>query len=173
MGNNIITIPSLNLERINETHGLLCELFTIAKDYGISLHSSNINLGDIISKYENDIRDIDKKITDRLDTWKSVLDKYYKMTLTTDSSTYTPERVSYIFPYEVNDSNNTLWVLEIMDGNYEGGIKDHSYILDEKFDCDVTLEEISEIEFRQYAVNSVKHVIDRRLEKIEKTERNN
>ena len=89
------------------------------------------------------------------------------MTYADETSGYTCKYVSYIFPYEVIDANNTLWVLEVTEGdNYNGGVKDKSYTVDRDWNYNIYLEEITEEEFREKAIEATKHVIDRRLKRL-------
>jgi hypothetical protein len=78
----------------------------------------------------------------------------------------------YVFPYRIIEGNNTLWVLRIHIGdNYKGGVEDLSFTIDADWGYDVELEEITREEFMDAAYATCKHVVERRIMKIQDFQR--
>ena len=167
MKNNIIKIPSVDYNKITVSEDILYSLGKIANDYRFNLKDNNNHLESLIKEYQNNVNESLKELDSRKNTWKKLLGKYYKMTYEKDIQGYTYKNVSYIFPYKVIDENNTLWLLEVKEGdNYDGGVKDENRTIDNNWNYDIYLEEITEDEFRNKAFEATKHVIDRRLKKL-------
>ena len=166
--NNKINIPAINnvtIENTNRVYSLiehLCEVKKLLKD------NKSCNITKLLSEALNECYDVEESLNDatnqRLETWSHLLHKFYKMTAykKTEHGEYT--NITYIYPYQVIITNETLWLLEVNpSSDYNGGVQDKNYTLDTNFDYDITLEEITEAEFNKQAVMSTTHVIDRRL----------
>ena len=174
MQKEIIKIPQANYKKIGISEDILIGLYTVANNFRFSLNDPNKHLESLIDEYNEYVKDERNILQSRLETWKNLLGKYYKMICESKIGSSYYKEVSYIFPYRVINSNDTLWMLEIKEGNdYEGGVKDRSYTVDNSWNYDVYLEEISESEFKEKAIESTMHVIDRRVKRLEEEKINN
>lgn len=163
----MIKIPASEYGEIDTRENILMSLGRIANNYRFKLDDPKGHLNSLIEEYDQSIREIIKEVNSRNETWKKLLGKYYKMICKNSRNGCRYHSVSYIYPYQVIDANNTLWMLEVKEGDdYEGGVKDRNYTVDRDWNYDTYLEEITEEEFREKAAESTKHVIDRRLSKL-------
>lgn len=133
-------------------------------------YNKSCNITKLLSEALNECYDVEESLNDatnqRLETWSHLLHKFYKMTTykKTEHGEYT--NITYIYPYQVILTNETLWLLEVNpNSDYIGGVQDKNYTLDTNFDYDITLEEITEAEFNNQAIISTTHVIDRRMKR--------
>jgi hypothetical protein len=169
MDENIILIPSYDygeMDKLEEQTSLLKQMYEAAIRKTDRLES----LKEIVDEYETRLSLEFENYEKRFNKWKDLLFKYYKMTRGDIGNT--DLKVSYIFPYQLIESNRTLWMLEVdMDNCYEGGVKDHNYTVDDTWNERIMLEEITKEEFVKKACESVQFVIERRLNKI--TDENN
>lgn len=167
-----IIIPPVDYEKL-ET---LQNLYTSLGNAIIRNKFSNIKVPDklheAIKEVEEQIETATNEVSSRLNTWKVLLGKYYKMRLWMISNGHEYEKISYIYPYRILSTNNTLWVLEVNANpdyaNYNGGVRDGSITVDSDWNYQIELEEITSEEFEQHAINTVKYVIARRVNKIKK-----
>lgn len=165
---NKITIPAINnitIENTNQVYGLIEHLCEAKK---LLRKNNQCNITKLLSEALNECYDAEESINDvvnqRLETWNRLLHKFYKMTAykKTEYGEYT--NITYIYPYQLIFTNETLRLLEVNpSSDYNGGVQDKNYNLDTNFDYDITLEEITEAEFNKQAVMSATHVIDRRI----------
>ena len=167
-----ITIAPINgveIENTRKAYDLIETLYEAKKLAGYNPSSElNKSLKTALNEARNNSDALCTAIQRRLDIWKGLLCHYYKMTVRKKTEWGEHKSISYIYPYQVIYENSTLWVLEVRpDDDYNGGVNDKNYTLDTKFDYEVTLEEVTEEEFRKQAELSTKHVINRRLKREE------
>lgn len=167
---NKITIPAINnvtIENANRVYRLkehLCEATRLLR------YNNPCNIRKLLNEALNECYDVEESLNNatrqRLETWSKLLHKFYKMTTYKKNEDIEYANITYIYPYQVIFTNETLWLLEVNpSSDYNGGVQDKNYTLDENFGYDITLEEITEAEFNKQAVMSTTHVIDRRLNK--------
>lgn len=170
----MITIDAVDYSKCDNLYNSLNALVEARQGMKYCSNSATDAIDESISKIENELKECYKEIDSRLLIWGKHLRKYYKMHGSKKSdygATY--EFTKYIYPYRIIPSNSTLWVLEINpDDDYNGGVRDRNYTVDENWNYNITLEEVPQAEFEAAAVDSVKHVIERRMERIKFEEDN-
>ena len=167
-----ITIAPINgaeIESSRKAYYLTETLYEAKKLAGYDSSSElNKSLETALNEAINNSDTLYTTLQRRLDIWKALLCHYYKMIAYKKAEWGEYKSTSYIYPYQVLDGNSTLWVLEVRpDDDYTGGVSDRNYTLYTKFDYGVTLEEVTEEEFREQAELSVERVINRRLKREE------
>lgn len=172
MKNQIINIPAIDdiiLDKREKVFGLIehiCEAKKLLKN-NIDCNISKL-LNDCLNNCYKTEENIDNAIYHRFETWTQLLHKFYKMTERKSFQTGEYKSITYIYPYNVILSNETLWVLEVNpNDSYNGGVRDKSYSLDTKLNSDITLEEITEEEFKKQITISTTNLINRRIKKEE------
>lgn len=167
MSKDIIKIPAVDYNKYSDLQSILDSILHVRNNYRFKLQGQDNHLDSIIEKYDSDCKEAIKQINVRLNTWKKLIGKYYKMTCVNERHNHEYKDIFYIFPYEVIDTNKTLWMLVVKcNDEYNGGVKDTVFHVDEYWNYDTYLEEISEEEFRERACESTKFVIDRRLHRL-------
>ena len=171
MGKKITIAPinGVEIENSRKAYGLMETLYEAKKLAGYNSSSElNKSLETALNEAINNSDALYTALQRRLDIWKDLLCHYYKMTVLKKYEFGEYKSISYIYPYQVINENSTLWLLEVRpDDNYNGGVSDRNYTLDINFDYEVTLEEVTEEEFREQAELSTEHVINRRLKREE------
>ena len=166
MENKIIEIPAFNVDNMELLQETLFKLYELKHNKHNKIIDPDKHIDALISQYNVSVDECEEELTKRRNLWKNALMGYYKMTCIKVSNGIKYSNVYYIFPYDLLDSNDTLWCLCIDDNQYEGGVKDTCYNISDKWGYTVRLEEISKEEFIEIAHKSCDDVIDRRLSKI-------
>lgn len=159
----IIKIPAYeysNLERLEDGLSSLYELKKTCVD-------PNNHVGELINEYEAKTQKIENDLQEKVHVWKTVLLKYWKMTLSTIVNDRECTQIKYIFPYRLVDANNTLFALTATDDDvYTGGVFTETYSIDDLSKSDIKLEEIGKNEFERIVHKSCDNVITSRINKI-------
>lgn len=172
MENNIIHIPKLDCTTYTEITDVYCKLLDI-KNKIEHKHQENVDSGKymdkLIDEYKNEKNKTEFIANKSKEQWKSLLFKYYKMTLSKRRNGIDYKNVYYIFPYEITDNcEPIIWMLMInTDNPYIGGVEDTSYHIEDYFDYDTYLEEITKEDFYNMAHKTCDTTINRRLSKLE------
>lgn len=172
--NTTIKIPAISYNKLSDAQDIIFALGKVENNYRFKINDPNNYLVKLMDEYQNQVTQAYAELRTRIDMWKKMLFKYYKMRAVNEKNGFIYEHTSYIFPYRVIEENNTLWVLEVdSDNDYKGGVIDHTYSIDEDWNYDIYLDEITEAEFRVHAMKRANHVIDRRLKRLEEEKLNN
>ena len=164
---NTIKIPAVDYRKVDELQNVIKSLGMVTNMYRFTLNDPNNHIQSLLDEYEKQLDDAVNETEHRLKAWTPLLFKFYKMTQVEIRENYEIQTVSYIYPYLVINSNSTLWMLEVKEGdNYYGGVLDHNYTVDENWNCDIYLEEITTEEFMEVAKKASEYVIERRLNKL-------
>lgn len=103
--------------------------------------------------------------------FKDKLEKYWKMRIVQSSDNHDYVEELYIFPYELIKENGVLFCLasDKINDDYNAGIHEKSFNLDDFLhqNTTITLTEVTEDEFVEYAKGKIKKVLGIRQYKIE------
>ena len=139
----------------------LYEIGGFLKSYGFDGYKETDQIAsDIMARIKEEIG-----TNKRFEAWSKCLNKYYKMT---SVSPKLVEEISYIYPFRAIRENDTVWVLSVNAGDkYNGGVRNITYHIDESWNTDVTLEEITRDEFISRAGESLYAAINYRTKNKE------
>jgi len=160
-------IPAVNYSKIDDIQSFLLSLSRSSNMFRFKIEDPDKHMDTLIEQYGERLKNAMSECSQRVKTWKTLLFKYYKMTQVESRDNNERTTVSYIYPYLAVESNETVWMLEVLEGdNYKGGIIDRGYTIDENWNCDVYLDEITQDEFLKKAEESVYYVFNRRMNRL-------
>lgn len=162
-----IKFDAIDFESQYEVGDILEKLIAIKTDHRKSLKDPDCHLNSLIGSYVEYEKEVSNNVELRREKWKKCLFKFYKMTTSKRNNEGKIISTKYIFPYDILNSNGLIACLLIdTDQEYMSNLKKTTFFVDEALDCDITLEEITEKEFRNIAEESCKSIVDKVLAKV-------
>ena len=171
MGKKII-IQSVDYGNIEDNEEALSRLLHDAIYYKFYTDDPTSEFGMAVAHYRELIKKGLGEAEKRIEVWKGLCGKFYHMeTFSKRGADLIPVDDSYIFPYLVIAQNETLWLVEVTNNNdYVGGTKDHCKHLDDGWNFETHLTEVTEEEFRQKTQETALNVINTRQRKLRERE---
>lgn len=163
MENSVVKLNRVNVSKMTDLKEIISfyksELFNNKRN---NKSQYNPTIEKIIQAYEEELASIEKNYDKIMDFFENGLRKFYKVKFI--NNLYYDE--IYMYPYMVTMSNKMIHAVFDFNDNYNSGMYDTYFSLDNFFESDTEITEITQEEFVKKCSENITRPLEERMKKI-------